>query len=153
MHRLPFPENYAHVDNSTSTKTEAKKSPGGEIRIYEGPFSRFWLDEYGILHAQSQNIPRTLQGQKDTTALIGQITGNKKVCMLADTTLASPMDKEVRLYVAREMPSIFNAVAVISSSVLGRFFGNLFVGLKNNLVPMKLFTNEEEAITWLKQYL
>jgi len=135
------------------TKKENIKTPSNEPRIYEGPFTKFWLDEFGILHAESQNIPRTLQGQKETMELIRRITDNKKVCMVADTTHATTMDKETRLFVAKEMPSMFKAVAVVSTSALGQFFGNLFLGLKNNPVPMRLFTSEADAIEWLKRYL
>jgi len=121
--------------------------------VFEGPFTSFWFSETGILYARSKNVPRTLETQKETFALVRKMSGGKKVCMLVDITRLSPMDKATRDHVAKELPNYVTAIAAMSNSILGRTLGNLFVALKGMPVPSKFFTDEKAALEWLKQYL
>ena len=73
--------------------------------------------------------------------------------MLSDATSSSPQDREVRDYIAAEMPNIFKAMAVVSTSVVGKFIVNLFLVIKKQPVPIKMFSNESDAKEWLKNYL
>jgi hypothetical protein len=127
--------------------------PSTNTKIFEGELATFWLDEHGILCALSKNTLRTLEKQKKNYEFIKEIVGNKKVCLLSDTTSSSPQDRKTREYSAIELPKMFNAMAVISDSVLGRYIANLFVVLKNQPIPIKMFDDEQEAKEWLKQYL
>lgn len=122
-------------------------------KIFEGELAIFWFDENDILCAYAKNTPRSLEKQKQNYAFIREITGNKKVCLLSDITSASPQDKKTRDYSAGELPNVFKAMALISKSPLGKFIANMFVALKNQPIPIKMFATEEEAKEWLKQYL
>jgi hypothetical protein len=128
-----------------------KPPPGA--KIYEGELATFWLDENGILCAVSKDTVRTLEKQKENYAFIRQIIGDKKVCLLSDTTTSSPQDKETRDYSALELPKIFKAMAVISDSASGRFTANVYKEIKKEPVPIQIFNSEEEAKEWLKQFL
>jgi hypothetical protein len=128
-------------------------TPPDNAEIYEGELATFWFDDNGILFANAKNTPRTLEKQIKNYEFLKQITGDKKVCLLSDTTNTSPQDKETRDYVAKEIPNIFKAMAVISTSVMGGFTSNVFIAIKQQPVPLKMFENESEAKEWLKQYL
>jgi hypothetical protein len=125
----------------------------GNTQIYEGQLATFWLDGDGILYAKSKKSPRTLENQKETYELIRKISGYKKVCMLSEATNSSAMDKETRDYISIEMPNTFKAMAVTSNSSLGTFISNIFLGLKHQPIPIKMFSIETEAKKWLMQYL
>jgi beta-glucosidase/6-phospho-beta-glucosidase/beta-galactosidase len=124
-----------------------------EKRIFESELATFWFDNEGILHAEAKLIPRTLENQKQTYEYIRKISDNKKVCMLSNATRSKPMDKETRDYIAKEMPNVIKAMAVISQTSLGFYISNIFLSLKRQPVPIKLFTTETEAKEWLRKYL
>jgi len=127
--------------------------PQGNTPVYESDVQTFWFDESGILCAVSKDTPRTLERQQKTYDLVKQISGNKKVCYLTEVTHVQPPDRETREYVLKESPNLFKAVAVISNSVLGRMIANILFRMKNQPYPTKMFSNENEAKEWLKQYL
>ncbi|HET6992984.1 MAG TPA: hypothetical protein VFJ43_16750 [Bacteroidia bacterium] len=43
-------------------------------------------------------------------------------------------------------------MAMVSGSALGKLIMNLIFGLQKPSIPMKTFSNEKDAINWLKQY-
>jgi hypothetical protein len=122
-------------------------------KIYEGELASFWIDKDNILCALSKNTSRTLKKQKDNFTFIRQIIGDKKVCMLSDSTNANPPDIETRDYMEREMPTLFKAMAILSKSAIGEIFPKAFLVLNSYPMPMKYFSEEKEARDWLKQYL
>jgi hypothetical protein len=80
---------------------------------------------------------------------------DKKICILFDISNARP-DREVnreREILMDELENIIKAMAIISTSALGRLLANLFFNLKSPSFPMKIFKNEREAREWLKSFL
>jgi hypothetical protein len=128
-------------------------NPSANDKIYESELAIFWFNEEGMLCANGKNVLRTLENQKRTYECIKQISGNKKVCLLSDATSSSAQTKEVREYIAGEMPNLFKAMAVISRSSMGRFITNVFLSVNRYPVPIKMFDNEASAREWLRQYL
>ena len=127
--------------------------PPDNVKIYEGELANFWFDEFGILCAVSKKVTRTLEKQKASYALVREITGNKRVCLLADNTVTYIQDEKTREYSATEMPELFKAMAVISNTVMGKAAAHLFQYFHGQPIPIKSFDNEKDAREWLKQYL
>jgi hypothetical protein len=123
------------------------------VKLFEGELATFWFDETGILYANSNSITRTLEIQKRNYDFIREITGNKKVCIITDTTSSSPLDKEMRNYVEKEITTVFKAMAIVSHSPLGKMIANSFLMLQTPSIPIKFFTDETEAKNWLINYL
>lgn len=121
--------------------------------IFEGELATFWFDENGILCARAKNTQRSLETQKRNYDFIRQITGNKKVCLLSDTTSSQPQDKQTRDYMAAELPNVFKAMAIVSGSETGKLITNIFLTLQQQPIPIQMFPTEKEAKEWLKQYL
>lgn len=128
-------------------------TPPDNTKTFEGELATFWFDENGILCAAAKNVPRSLESQKENYAFIRELTGNKKVCLLSDISSSTPQDKATRDYAASEIPNVFKAMAVISTSVLGQFSANIFLVLKAQPIPIKFFTDEASAKQWLKNYI
>lgn len=122
--------------------------------VFEFPTSTLWFDENGIVCSIAKNVPsQTVEETKDTMAEFGRITGGKKICLLSDSTYSPPIDKEMRDYLAKVLPEITKAVAIISRSAVGKVAANLFFSIKKQPYPVRMFTEETEAKEWLKQYL
>ena len=104
-------------------------------KIFELQGSTMWFDEFGILNSVSKkSAPRNLAETKDNIQKLKSILKEERVCMLIDSTNLSPLIKEVREYLSEEIPKIIKALALISSSPLGRMVANLFFNIKNNLI-------------------
>ena len=127
--------------------------PLDNVTVHEGELAFFWFDESGILCALSKDTPRTFEKQQKNYEFIKNISGNKKVCLLSDTTNSATQDKATRDYMAQEIPNVFIAMAVISDSILGKFITNMFLHLKQQPIPIKFFSNEKDAKEWLKGFL
>ncbi|MCW3070275.1 MAG: hypothetical protein JWO44_165 [Bacteroidetes bacterium] len=128
--------------------------PPKNAKVTETSTSFFWFDENGILcsiakKAPPQSLEDTIKLMEDFKALLG----GKKVCMLLDVTNSGESTREVRDYAAAEFPKLVKAMALVSGSELGKMLANLFFNLKQQPYPTKMFTGEEEAREWLKQYL
>ncbi len=129
-------------------------TPPENAKIMEWPTSTSWFDEEGILCSISKKAPRqTLEETRQSVEEFKKITGNKKVCMLADVTNSTETTKEVRDYAAEELPKMIKAIAMLSKSALGKMLANLFFSVKSQPYPVKMFTDEQEARTWLRKYL
>ena len=128
-------------------------NPPENAKIYQGELADFWFDENGILYAVSKAVPRTLEKQKMNYDLIREITGNEKVCLLADNSVTYTQDNHTREYSAKEIPSLFKAMAVISRTSLGKAASFLFQYYEGQPIPIMVFDNEKDARTWLMQYV
>ena len=128
-------------------------TPPKNATLYEGELADFWLEEDGILCAVSKKVSRTQVKQKDNYELIRKITGNKRVCLLADNTETYTQDDSTRQYTAQEIPRIFKAMAIVSRTTIGRASAHLFEYFHGQPIPIKCFEHEKEAKTWLVQFL
>jgi beta-glucosidase/6-phospho-beta-glucosidase/beta-galactosidase len=127
-------------------------NPSPHSKIYEGELATFWFND-GILYALSKKGNRTLEAQKKNYELIREISKGEKVCMLADASNSSPHDKETREYIEKEMPKLFKAMAVVSSSAVGETITKIFRNLKQDPIPIAIFPDETQAKEWLQQFL
>src|SRR6185295_8566297 len=91
---------------------------------------------------------------KAETTRFKEITGNEKVCLVVEMNSGyRPANKEERELVAAEIKEIAKAVALIVSSPVTRILVNLFTGFRPPEYPVKIFSNEADAINWIKQYV
>jgi len=79
------------------------------------------------------------------------ITDGQLVLCLVDARVTKGMTKEFRDYVAERNKTVVKAVAVWIANPLSRIAGNMFIKFAKLHHPMKLFTNREKAIEWLKE--
>lgn len=122
--------------------------------LIEWNSSTSWFDEFGIYCSVSKKAPpQSLEEAKKVWEEFTKIVNGRKVCMLIDVTNTSESTRETREFAALEFPKYIKAIAMISSSSLGKMLANLFFNLKTQPYPTKMFSDEESAREWLKQYL
>ncbi|CAN5904937.1 hypothetical protein BH11BAC7_BH11BAC7_33920 [soil metagenome] len=127
--------------------------PPKDVKVYDMATSVMWFED-GILCSVAKKVPpQTLEEAKETMVEFKKIIGDKKICLLSDSTDSPPVGKEMRDYAAEVIPEIAKAIAVMSRSALGKMAANLFFALKKQPYPVRFFDNKEEAKEWLKQYL
>ncbi len=127
-----------------------------DVQTYEMSSSIIWLKE-GIMYSVPKSVKQKEvigEEMKVDMAKFKEIVGKEKVCMVVEMNSGyRPGRKEEREAVANEINNIAKAVALITSSHVTRMVANLFLGFKPPDYPVKMFSNEKDAINWIKQYL
>ena len=76
---------------------------------------------------------------------------DKEFSLLVDARGVKTMSKEARDFLSlKDRPSPVVKMAIIIGSPLSRVVGNFYIGLNRTRVPSKLYTQEAEALKWLK---
>ena len=77
----------------------------------------------------------------------------KSYPLLIDIKGIKSITRDAREYLASIGTTHVKAGALITGSPFNRTIGNIFLAIDKPLVPTKLFTSEEKARLWLKEYL
>jgi hypothetical protein len=119
--------------------------------VYEGEIATYWFDD-GILVSLSKSPRRTVANITANVVLVKQITNNTRVPLLIYLSNSPVPDKETRKFSTTQLPVIYSAMAMLSKPGLSQFIMKILFQLKPPPIPMKTFTDDSEAVTWLKQY-
>ncbi len=122
-------------------------------QIWESEIATYWFNDHGVLVSDSKAPRRTIENISSNVQLVKKITGNKPVPLLIYLTNSPVPDKLTRKFASEKLPEIYKAMAMISKPGLSKFIMNLLFSLKPPPIPMKSFSDEQQAIDWLKQYL
>ena len=109
--------------------------------------------EDGILYSYSKSIKRTVENISGNIALVKQITGGKKVPLLIYLCDSPVPDKATRKFSTEQLPNIYTAMAMVSKPGLSKLIMNILFRLKPPPIPMKSFTDDKEALEWLKRFI
>jgi len=120
--------------------------------VFEGEIASYWFEDR-ILVSLSKDPQRTVANITNNVALVKQITGNKKVPLLIYLCDSPVPDKETRNFAAMQLPIIYSAMAMVSKPGLSKFIMNILFSLKKPPIPMKSFTDPNDAKTWLERYM
>jgi hypothetical protein len=113
-----------------------------------------WFDDDGIFHSVTNKDQHLdLNAMKETFDYINKNKKSERICWIGDVTNASPVDREARAYAAQETPKFIKALAVITNSTMSKMMADLFLLVYKPTFPIKLFTNQEEATRWIKDFL
>lgn len=121
--------------------------------LIKGEIADYWLSEEGILYSYSKSPVRTVKNVSENIVLVKQITGNKKVPLLIYLSNSPVPDKETRKFSTEQLTNVYTAMAMVSKPGLAKFIMNILFSLKKPPIPMKSFTDDEQAKKWLMQYL
>ena len=114
-----------------------------------------WMGDDGI--ARTKVKPQaevTIKEATENSIAVNSFYKEKKYPLLIDARNIKSITKEARDHFSiQNRETSITSFAVIIDSPLSRIIGNFFMGLNKPSVPAKLFTNENEAVDWLKQYL
>lgn len=116
--------------------------------------TEIWIDELGIIHTKLQEGMHVMLEDAQAHVQAGlEMTGGKKHPVLVDLRKIKSMERGARaFYAGSNTTRIEKAVAILIGSPIGQVIGNFFIGLNRSTVPTRLFTAEEDALDWLKEY-
>ncbi|TCD15735.1 STAS/SEC14 domain-containing protein [Pedobacter psychrodurus] len=122
-------------------------------QLIEGEIADYLLTDDGILISYSKSILRTVENISANVALVKKITNNKKVPLLIYLKNSPVPDKETRKFSTEQLPQIYTAMAMVSKPGLAQLIMKILFKFQNPPIPMKSFTDDEKARTWLTQFL
>jgi len=117
--------------------------------------ARIALNEEGLLIVRINNGARqSLADAKENLAMAVFETQGKRRPLLVDIRKAQPLDAEARHHYSGEtLVERFAALALlVEASPFGRMLGNVYLGVARPGVPARLFSDEAQAVDWLKSY-
>ncbi len=113
----------------------------------------FFLDT-GIIKDVPFTQDETFDKAKEALDAAKKYTGNRKYPLLVDIRLVKSMSREARqFYSSEEVTNNASALAFLAESTISKLLANFFLGLNKPPYPTKLFTNEDEAIEWLRHFV
>ena len=116
--------------------------------IYEGEIATYWFDD-NILVSLSKSPKRTVENISGNVALVKNITNNTPVPLLIYLSDSPIPDKATRQFSTQQIPVIYSAMAMVSKPGLSKFIMNILFSLKPPPIPMKSFSDAQEAKEWL----
>lgn len=117
--------------------------------IYDGEIATYWFDD-GVLVSLSKSTKRTVESIGRNVAFVKQLTNNKPVPLLIYLADSPVPDKATRKFSTEQLPVIYSAMAMVSKPGLAKLIMNLLFSLKPPPIPMKSFSDAEQAKQWLK---
>ncbi|GIV41350.1 MAG: hypothetical protein KatS3mg034_0660 [Vicingaceae bacterium] len=121
------------------------------------PTADIFIDAEDFLWIKwKENAEFTLEMAKKHESAIVEISQGKKRLFILDVRVNySYVDPEARRYMAKSEPvnQLRHAQAILSNSLGARLMMNFYMKIDKPPVPMKLFSNEDAAKKWLKQFL
>lgn len=118
--------------------------------------TEIWLDDDGIMYG-IMVLPSTRATQDDAIAdfeAYAEVSQGIPRPVLGNIQNLVSAEREARVYAAKANSKHFiKAFALVSNSKVGQIIANMFLNFQNPPYPVKFFTNNEEAIEWLKQFL
>jgi hypothetical protein len=123
-------------------------------QVYFGSIADYWFDKQGILFSTCKESPGSIETLKENFNFVKQLTGDKKVCLIADSFSTKACNMEMLKYSINEFPKVYTAIALVPLCPMGKMFGTIFSSLiPANSIPIKLFSDKETARVWITQYL
>ena len=126
-----------------------------ENEVITTKVAKLWMGEDNIVRASyAQNANITLKDVQDVIEIYLKLTNGKPYPLLADVRHIKSLTREAREYsVKQEVNKIYTANAILIGSHVSRVIINFFLKFNKPPVPTKVFTIENEALAWLKNFL
>ncbi len=112
-----------------------------------------WIEDgiYFLIHKKSKK--GTLETAKEELKAHKELSSGKKMPLFADVRGMKGANPEARDYGnSEEVTSTYSAVGILIGSAFTRVIGSLFMKINKPPYPVKMFTEQKEAVKWLKQY-
>jgi len=82
-----------------------------------------------------------------------ELANRNKHTLLFDAKKVLFLSQEAREIFSKQQSPKFFAVAILVETAFQRAFANLHMKARKSTTPYKIFTKEQKAIEWLKEYL
>jgi hypothetical protein len=97
-------------------------------------------------------VKQTLDDARENLAVTTAACQGQRGLLLVDITRGMPLDPEVRhFYTGEALIKSFRALGLlVEATPFGRTMGNIYLRVAGAGIPTKLFTDEQQALRWLR---
>jgi hypothetical protein len=122
------------------------------VEVPDGSIS---LGEDGILRAwAAPGTEETLDNARLHLEVICRLADGGRPPILVDLRNIKSTTRDARkLYGSGEFAACVCAAALVVGSAVSRVIGNFYLGLNKSEYPTRLFSEESEALDWLRTFL
>jgi hypothetical protein len=120
-----------------------------ETRVYYT-----WMGDDGVARTQvKKGSEVVLEDARENSRVVNGLEGPERYPLLIDAREIKSITKEARDHFSlRGRESRVTCFAILIDSPLSRIIGNFFMGLNKPRVPTRLFNDEEQALTWCRNF-
>jgi hypothetical protein len=127
--------------------------PSKTAEVFETSTSRYWFENNLLFVIGKQGPQPPLEEQKKLTEDFIKKLNGKKICAVMDVTHSSAAPRESREYTSKMMPQMFTAIAFIAKNPVGRMLANLYFSFNPFPFEHKVFSNDEDALKWIRRFV
>lgn len=120
---------------------------------FENDYATFWIEAGVVYFVYKANTSIDLNAAKQILRDRITFQGEVDYPIYCDIRGMRRADKEARDFLAKEGSSYTKAVAIIVDSPMTKIIGNFYLGLNKPTAPTKMFTEKQEALEYLKQFI
>jgi hypothetical protein len=122
--------------------------------VIRTPINEKYIDDEGFLRMKViDGVQITVDNLKEDMSVNKELTGGKKICVLYDARPNFLITVQAREFLQTEA---FNAdrlaTAVITNKLGVRIMVNFMTRVKKTVTPLRVFSNEEKALKWLRSF-
>ena len=121
-----------------------------ESKIISDALELIKRDDQIYVYKALKNSTIDIEVVKTMTQVGDEWNGTALCANLLDIRDVHFIDSKARSYGAEQYRAHVAGQAILIGSKMSSYFANLFLKFSKPKVPTKLFTNEDEAIKWLK---
>jgi hypothetical protein len=120
---------------------------------FENDYANFWI-EAGILYfVYKRDAAIDLNAAKQIVNDRVKFQQQKDYPILCDIRGIKGIDKAARDFLAKEGSSYTKGVAVVVDTPMTKIISNFYLGLNKPIAPTKMFTEKQEALNYLQQFI
>ena len=112
------------------------------------------FEKPGIFYTIAKAVDQKIDDAIENVEASKKLSGGKRAPLFIDIRKIKSQTRECQMYYSGvEGCKVFSAVAILVDSAFSRIMANFFLGLRRPIepVPIRLFTDKDEAIIWLKK--
>jgi hypothetical protein len=113
---------------------------------------RFWKQDGILFGLAGEGVTASAEDAREQFEVQRKMLDGHPMPFLMDIRKARGISRQARtMFASEEAAKIFAATALLIGSPLSRALGNFFLGLNKAQMPTRLFTDEAEALAWLRE--
>jgi hypothetical protein len=111
------------------------------------------LEDSGFVRIKNKRgVEQTLSEAKKNIEELAALMDGKRYPVLVDLE-GTTLSREVRNYYGSpEVRELMTALALLVTNPVARVIANVFLAMKHEKIPTKLFTSERDALDWLRKF-
>jgi len=121
--------------------------------FYENEYAQFWIADGILIFEYKPNTILGLEVAQNVVADRIHFQNEKPFPVLCDVRGIVNTDKSGRDYLAQSGSVLTKAVALLVNQKVSLTISNFYLRISKPSVPTQLFTDQEEALAYLKQFV